>query len=446
MTDKARTRYLRDHAEPEAQLAAHIDETYSAAVVVPVRAEPSDIIDRIERSASSAPGRVLGVLVVNGRDGEPHVLRDNERFAGAAARSGEVRRLTDAAWLVRRAASDLLVVDRYAQNPFVEGQGVGHARKIGGDVALALHERGRVRSHFMHQTDGDALLPPDYFRIDVPRACGAAVYPFSHEPCGDPAIDEAHTLYEIGLRHYVLGLRSAGSRYAFHTVGSTMALPFDAYAAVRGVPRREAAEDFYLLNKLSKIGDIVQLRRPVMALMCRVSDRVPFGTGAAARRIVAEGFHTSYDPRCFTVLAVALRLIDAAAAREGVTRDNVAERLLGFESSLTPAVARDLAAYLCDDLRLLGRAEEAADQTHSAVAAKRRVHDWFDALRTLKLVHWARDRHFPELPVTRAAAHWKTASDAVRLGPSAAPMQRPSAPSPGPDAQLAWLRELDAPA
>ena len=63
-------------------------------------------------------------------------------------------------------------------------------------------------------------------------------------------------LYEYSLRYYVAGLTYAQSPYAFHTIGSTMAVNAEHYASVRGFPRREAGEDFYLLNKLAKVGSV----------------------------------------------------------------------------------------------------------------------------------------------------------------------------------------------
>ena len=106
------------------------------------------------------------------------------------------------------------------------------------------------------------LLPRDYFdrASKVPRNhASALVYPFIHRGEEDVALARAIQLYEISLRYYVLGLASAGSPYAHHTVGSTLAVDAISYAKVRGVPKRTAAEDFYLLGKLAKIGKVAAL-------------------------------------------------------------------------------------------------------------------------------------------------------------------------------------------
>ena len=64
----------------------------------------------------------------------------------------------------------------------------------------------------------------------------------------------------LSLRYYVAGMKYARSHLThFHTIGSTMAVRASYYAKVRGFPKREAGEDFYLLNKLAKVGTVLEL-------------------------------------------------------------------------------------------------------------------------------------------------------------------------------------------
>src|SRR5262249_38957583 len=141
-----------------------------------------------------------------------------------------------------------------------EGQGVGLARKIGFDLAARLFAAGRLRSPFIHSTDADVRLPEDYFeRAEEGAIAAALVYPFSHRPEEDPVLARAVFLYEISLRYYVLGLAFAGSPHAYHTIGSAFAARASAYVSVRGFPKRDAAEDFYLLSKIAKVGPVFSL-------------------------------------------------------------------------------------------------------------------------------------------------------------------------------------------
>src|SRR5207245_396470 len=98
----------------------------------------------------------------------------------------------------------LLVVDRASLGRYLPaGQGVGLARKIGFDVALALRAAGRIASPWISSTDADTILPRDYFDRTGgadPERTGAAIYPFEHRFAAEPRLAEAGRLYEISLR------------------------------------------------------------------------------------------------------------------------------------------------------------------------------------------------------------------------------------------------------
>ena len=88
---------------------------------------------------------------------------------------------------------------------------------------------------------------------------------------------------------YVIGLSYAGSPYAFHAIGSTMSCTAEAYAAVRGMNRRTAAEDFHFLDKLAKLGRIGHIEKTTVFPSPRTSHRVPFGTGQRMLRVHERG-------------------------------------------------------------------------------------------------------------------------------------------------------------
>ena len=77
-------------------------------------------------------------------------------------------------------------------------------------------------------------------------------HPLRHQPGSRRRKQRAIDRYELFLRHYVLGLKLAGSPYAFHTVGSAMACTADAYVRRGGMNTRAAGEDFYFLQHLSR--------------------------------------------------------------------------------------------------------------------------------------------------------------------------------------------------
>ena len=134
----------------------------------------------------------------------------------------------------------ILVVDRFTPPGFFpDDQGVGLARKIGVDLCARLHASGRLASSFVHTTDADVELPNDYFDRTPAGPAAALLFPFFHRPDVEPRLGRAVLLYEISLRYYVLGLSFAGSPYAFHTIGSTIATDVGAYMKVRGFPKRD---------------------------------------------------------------------------------------------------------------------------------------------------------------------------------------------------------------
>ena len=94
--------------------------------------------------------------------------------------------------------------------------------------------------------------------------------------------------YDHYLNNHVDNLKRIGSPYAFHTIGSTIAINADFYAKARGFPKLAAGEDFYILNKLAKIGDIKALSGAPIILSGRISNRTPFGTGQALNTLLAD--------------------------------------------------------------------------------------------------------------------------------------------------------------
>ncbi|NDD04613.1 MAG: hypothetical protein EB078_06885, partial [Proteobacteria bacterium] len=113
-------------------------------------------------------------------------------------------------------------------------------------------------------------------------------------------------LYEIHLRNYFLMLYEAESPFAFPSIGSCLAIQASSYAQVRGFPKRQAGEDFHLLNKLRKLGAIHYRKGEPISLRGRFSHRVPFGTGQSTTdifRLLTQGDEYSlYNPASFVFL------------------------------------------------------------------------------------------------------------------------------------------------
>jgi hypothetical protein len=247
------------------------------------------------------------------------------------------------------------------------------------------------------------VLPGRYFSTvgaggpENSKTVAALIYPFRHVAggdCIDDGVVQMSRLYEYSLRYYVAGLNFARSPYAFHTIGSTLAVHAEHYAKVRGFPRREAGEDFYLLNKLAKVGSIQVLDERTqcgpIAIAARLSDRVPFGTGAAVGKMVRfenpfREFRL-YHPAVFDLLKGWLDSLP-------LFRQKKSADLAGI---LQPLGLEKLIVHL-NNAGATGALEHSLRQSSSSTAFIRHMHTWFDAFRTLKLVHFLRDHYYPSM-------------------------------------------------
>jgi hypothetical protein len=408
-------KYLERYAEPEARFAAQLEQPYGQTLIVPVHGEDPSFLHDLEPALSRAAERALVVAVVNATDdasdathaANSHLL---ETLRGQLLLRQELEPLEGtpaAAELGRRSNHDLLLIDRASPGRRLPpDQGVGLARRIGADVALGLHGLGRLRSPWLACTDADARLPASYFPDIAAVAALAAdgvrrvalTWPFLHVPGESAEVDAATADYELSLRYYTLGLASAGSPYAYESLGSTIVVLAQAYADVRGFPRRPAAEDFYLLDKLAKIGAIHRPAAEPVLLRSRLSGRVPFGTGARVSELVrARAGLETYHPRVFELLGVASQALRAAVVARNEAR--VAEELT---LALAPLDVGAVSSAL-DELHTFEALRDTFDASPNASVRVRRLHTWLDALRTLRFIHLAEERAgLPRLPIREA--------------------------------------------
>ncbi|MEO0459492.1 MAG: hypothetical protein AAF219_01525 [Myxococcota bacterium] len=395
-------KYLNTHAEAEAR-AFLPDRRHRHGLVVPTYGEGARVLDVLD--SVQCADAVLVVIVLNARgSSEAWVHAANEETRHALRSRFGSRVAIDGSQCITHCPTrfgSLVVIDRATRRTFLpERQGVGLARKIGGDFLLALCHAGMIEKRLIRFTDADAQLPPDYFERQSLDAA-ATIFPFRHR--AEPGFQaDAIFAYEIELRYLVLGLRAALSPYAFHNIGSTIAVDGHAYAAVRGVPKREAAEDFYLLNKVAKTGPVVTLSGAPIVLSGRASRRVPFGTGAAMARMRSEGTDPGqrllYHPDVFVALRALMNTIAQCAEYDRDPEDVIRVELGRWYRDFYPGLGE------CGALSTI---RDARRRTSGASRIARRIHTEFDAFRTIKLLHRWRDISRPSLPLRdalRAAA------------------------------------------
>jgi hypothetical protein len=222
----------------------------------------------------------------------------------------------------------------------------------------------------------------------------AASLPFRH--VGSPgALLDATLLYEQAIRYYAQGLRFAGSGYGFLSLGSALAFKACAYAKVRGFNSREAGEDFYLLNKLAKLGPVLSEDLPTISpihISARHSNRTPFGTGASVAHICQlpslNDFYY-YAPECFFMLKHWFDLLPK------LTQQNLLTELNSLPKPLKQAL-------LAQNIHSL--AEHLSRQGKNPQQIKTICHTWLDGFRSLKIIRYVQTHHFPAQPFIQSLA------------------------------------------
>jgi len=349
---------------------------FNGAVVIPSLAE-SRLIFSTLRSLVQNPqellSRFLVLVVVNHREDAPSSEKaDNRETLKRLSAGGPDLADLQLAWV--DAASPGLELPPKAG-------GVGTARKIGFDLALPLLKYGQPSSPLLISLDADTLAGPDYLaaitlHFQKSRTRGAVI-PFCHQPGANPREDRAIHRYELFLRTYVLGLERADSPYAFHTVGSAMACTAEGYARTGGMSRRGAGEDFYFLQQLAKTGGVSRVKGIVVYPSARTSHRVPFGTGRSMTDLLSrkEGAVLFYRMECFQILADWLELIGEKPGWEG---KKLQEKALEISPYLFNFLTENRFEFVWEKLQRNFR------DSRNLLKA---FHDWFDGLRTMKLIH-----------------------------------------------------------
>ncbi len=404
-------RYLEGWAEkPDHPLLAGSLDALSRAVVIPALAERDSLfrtLADLARQPAAELAHTLVLVVVNNRRpslDNPADIRNNREtleilqvLIGGGERDPDLKAagLANDLEVIRRSPLRLAAVD--ASSPGCEipdRDGVGLARKIGLDRALSILDGDPGQPAFLVCLDADSRVDAGYLAalgiFFAGETAPGAVIDFTHQEAKDPVLQEAILRYEVFLRAYVLGLRGAGSPYAFHTIGSTIACTGEAYAAVRGMSRRRAGEDFYFLNKLAKLGPVGRIGGTIIRPSPRPSLRVPFGTGRRMARVLSgeePAAGEMYAPEIFRILREWIALAEENPDRSG-------DAWLVHARRIHPVLARFL------EEQAFPRAwERIRRQAPGPVHLRRQFHGWFDAFRTLRAIHALRDGGLPNVPL-----------------------------------------------
>jgi len=368
--------YFDGMAWPTRYIESPLGQKTNMQVVIPAYKE--SYIEHTITSLSNCAGtdRIEVLVVVNGREGDTEEIRTRNLECLQS-----IQKAQEKCNFPVQAIMELDLPKKHA--------GAGLARKIGMDEA-AFRFRSAGKNGIIICLDADCEVDNNYL-VAIERyfkesdAVAGSVY-YEHQTTNDPVLDEGIINYELHLRCYVQGLRYAGYPFAYHTVGSSMAVRSEAYIAEGGMNRRKAGEDFYFLQKIMQLyqyGDICETR--VMPSN-RVSDRVPFGTGKAQSDVLKGSTKLTYHPQSYNDLRIFMESLNSLLTH-------------GIDGTNLPKIVYD---YL-DQSGFKSALEEARRNTADYAKLRRRIFQWFNGLRTLQFFHFARESGRNDVSAIEAA-------------------------------------------
>lgn len=277
--------------------------------------------------------------------------------------------------------------------------GVGLARKLVMDEAIKRLARSGNYEGVLVGFDADSTCEKNYltaienFFLTHPKANGANLY-FEHPIKTDypDKIAIGIASYELHLRYMVHALRYAGFPYAFHTVGSSLAVRGTAYVKQGGMNRRKAGEDFYFLQKIIPLGNFGEINTTRIIPSSRESDRVPFGTGKAMMKWAKsrENVFKTYNPEIYKELSTLF---------SGISK------LYESKESETIRYYEQLGPCFKEFINLeewRQKLIQIQKESRSLKTFRYRFFQWMNGLKTLKFIHFARDKNYKNVPVVEA--------------------------------------------
>ncbi len=273
--------------------------------------------------------------------------------------------------------------------------GVGLARKTGMDEALHRFNFLNKPEGLIAGFDADALAEKNYLKeienyFKQNPHINACSVNFEHPTEGQDFpenIYENIINYELHLRYFTEALRFANFPFAYHTIGSSFVVRADIYAKQGGMNRRKAGEDFYFLQKIIPLGNYGEINNTTVFPSPRISDRVPFGTGAAISKMIenkSDDFGT-YDFESFIILKNFFRQIPDFF--RNIDYNNIPEIIYKF--LVINEFEKDYAKIKSNSPNLQ--------------IFEKRFFDWFNAFRVIKFLNFAHEKYFSKKKVKEEA-------------------------------------------
>ncbi|HET6558822.1 MAG TPA: hypothetical protein VFG54_15995 [Prolixibacteraceae bacterium] len=300
----------------------------------------------------------------------------------------------------------LVLCPIYAPSVKAKFAGAGMARKIVMDEAVRRLAAVNKPEGVIVGLDSDCLVSKNYLqeieRVFTSRSsCFAATLNFRHrvEEMNDPRQQAGIRLYEDYLHYYKQALEYTGFPHSIYTIGSAFAVRAEAYIKQGGMNRRQAGEDFYFLNKLTHLGKLTEITEAWVYPSARVSNRVPFGTGAAMTKWMnqTDDLALTYRFQAFRDLK---HLFDHTDDFYKSKASSYSEVL-----SLLPSTVQDYLSSVSFEARI----EEINANSATLASFRKRFYQVFDAFQALKFLNRVHEYTYSEQDLYEAITELREA-------------------------------------
>jgi glycosyltransferase involved in cell wall biosynthesis len=374
--------YFRRFQSEKAIIGSKPSEDLFLSIVIPVHNEPELRVSLQSLVDCDKPEKDVEIIVViNSSEKDPTDIKEVNRNTCQETLEFAKKLTHDHIRIHVLNAEDL--PSKFA--------GVGLARKIGMDEALHRFNLLDRPKGIIAGFDADSLVEKNYLNavlsyfVKHPKSDACSIL-FEHPTEGtdhDPLIYDSIIKYELHLRYFIEALRFAEFPFAYHTIGSSFAVRADVYASEGGMNRKKAGEDFYFLQKIIQRGHYGELNSTCVIPSPRVSDRVPFGTGAAIGNMFNQGeneFYT-YTLEVFEVLKLFFSSADDL-------RHSFNEK--SFPDVITEFLKKN--DFKNDLIKI-------RNNSPNPKIFRKRFFDWFNAFRVIKFVNFAHEGFYKKTRV-----------------------------------------------
>lgn len=379
----SKQKYLQKYGYLKREVYTNIRHQINMVIVVPALAEDGQIdtlIESLQKQDTELLHQVLFLFVVNNpEDAEPEIEDNNARV---------ILKLRK---LINNQDTKLQIgfidCSSHGMAMPVKDAGVGLARKTGMDTALDLFSIPG-KDNILVCLDADCEVSTNYlnelFRAFRAGKAKIAAVRFEHRLPEEALARHSIIAYELFLLHYQLGMRLTDSYYNYHSVGSTIACTAETYIKCEGMNMLKAGEDFYFLQKAAKLAKIQLLADAVVYPSARRSVRVPFGTGQRIDSYLRAGEpdYSVHNMQSFLIVKKWLSLFN-----------NMADQPVLEIIKESEKISKQLSAFLVERGFV---ASWAKIQKNGGDIAKQLI-VWFDAFKTMMLLHHLRDSAFPDV-------------------------------------------------